>query len=155
MAKGAEANAGEVVVKAAPHWSAAAMKMKLETEELMDPTILNEMSSWSVVTSEDDKHQLKLMKEKGKEMASVIRFNEEAELTAQYGSAPTKLAGNLTEGQLFEMLKQVRDKPKTTSNQQLAGEYEISEEAVSAIVRCARFPKLETATESIDMFVAK
>ena len=129
------------------------------TEEVveapMDAGILKEMSSWSMVSSEDDKHHLKLRHETGKDMASVIRFKEEAEIKKIYGEAPTKMTGSLTEGQLFDMLKGVRDKPKTFNAKRISEDYEISVEAADAIIQCARFPKLETSTESIEMYIAK
>jgi hypothetical protein len=124
-------------------------------EAPMKPEILKEMSSWSMVTSEDDKHHLKLRHETGKDMASVIRFKEEAEIREKFGKTPTKMTGSLTEGQLFDVLKGVRDKPKTFSAQKISEDFEISVEAAAAIIKCARFPKLETSTESIEMFIAK
>lgn len=138
-----------------PSWDARSSKVPLQDEVLMDPTILKEMSSWSMVKSEDDKHQLKLMHEKGKEMASVIRFQEETELKTKFGKTPRQLSGNLTEQQLFEMLKNVRDKPKTYTVQKIAEEYDISEGAAQAIIECARFPLIQTQTETTDMFIAK
>lgn len=138
-----------------PSWDARSSKAPVAEEVLMDPTILKEMSSWSMVTSEDDKHQLKLMQEKGKEMASVIRFQEESELQTKFGTAPKQLSGNLTEQQLFEMLKNIRDKPKVYTVQKVAEEYDISEETAGAIIECARFPQIQTQTETTDMYIAK
>ena len=133
--------------------SASPAELIMETP--MKPEILKEMSSWSMVTSEDDKHHLKLRQETGKNMASVIRFKEEADIKEKFGKTPMKMTGRLTEGQLFELLKGVRDKPKTFHAQKISEDFEISLEAAEAITNCARFPKLETSTESIEMFIAK
>ena len=136
-------------------WNAATMKTAAVQEDPMDPAIMKEMSSWSVIKSEDDKHHLKLRYESGKDMASVIRFKEEAAIKAKFGEAPKKLTGSLTEGQLFEMMKGVRDKPKTFTAKKIAEDFEISVGAADVIIKCARFPKIETTAESIDMFIAK
>ena len=85
----------------------------------------------------------------------LFRFKEEAEIREKFGKTPTKMTGSLTEGQLFDVLKGVRDKPKTFSAQKISEDFEISVEAAAAIIKCARFPKLETSTESIEMFIAK
>ena len=74
---------------------------------------------------------------------------------AKFGTAPTKMTGSLTEGQLFDMLKGVRDKPKTHTAKKISQDYEISVETAEAIIKCARFPKLETSSESIEMYIAK
>lgn len=138
-----------------PAWDARSSRDPLKEESLMDPTILKEMSTWSMVKSEDDKHQLKLMQEKGKEMASVIRFQEETELKTKFGQAPKQLSGNLTETQLFELLKNVRDKPKVFTMEKVSKDYDISLDAATAIISSARFPHLQTATETTDMYIAK
>ena len=52
----------------------------------------------------------------------------------------------------FEMLKNVRDKPKTYTRK-IAEEYDISEGAAH-IIECARFPLIQTQTETTDMFIA-
>lgn len=114
-----------------------------QVEDFMDPNILKEMSSWGGhLKSGTDKKALELRTNNaGKEMASMIRFSQEAQQKDAFGRTPKFIVGKLTEEQITSLFKNTRELTKTPAA--LAAELQISEDTVSKLLSIARAPILK------------
>lgn len=114
------------------------IKAEIEPEKPMDPAILKEMSSWATITSKPDEINYKLLKEKGEEMAMVIRHKDDIALVKQFGRMPKNLAGKVTEMQLVKLMKAVLDNPAENTASKIAEEYNLKELPVQHMLKYAR-----------------
>ena len=136
------------VIPAVPAVPASAHKM----EDFMDPTILKEMSSWAgSLKSEVDTQALSLRTSvASKSMATVIRFNEEKELTDRFGKLRKEVSGKLTEEQLMTIYKRAlseQGQGQAASAAALASEFLVSERSIELLLAAARAPKLVAKTD--------
>jgi len=109
-----------------------------EPEKPMDPAILKEMSTWATVTSRPDEINYKLLKEKGEDMAVVIRHKEDLALVTKFGRTPKSLPGKVTEMQLVRLMKSVLDKPEQSTAVKVAEEYNLKELPVQHMLKYTR-----------------
>jgi hypothetical protein len=111
---------------------------EIEPEKPMDPAILKEMSSWATITSKPDEINYKLLREKGEDMAVVIRHKDDMALVKKFGRIPKNLAGKVTEMQLVKLMKAALDKPAANTASKIAEEYNLNELPVKHMLKYAR-----------------
>jgi len=126
-----------------------AAKASHKMEDFMDPAILKEMSGWAgSLKSEVDAHALSLRSSAAsKSMATVIRFNEEKELTDRFGKLRKEVSGKLTEEQLQAIFTRALTQQQADTAA-LAREFQVTDKAVSLLLQAARAPRLVAKSNS-------
>lgn len=116
-------------------------------EELMDPTILKEMSSWAGnLKSEVDVQALSLRNdEASKTMATVIRFAEEKGQLDRFGKQLKEVSGKLTEEQLMSVY--IKAKASVDAGV-MAEEFKLPLPVVEALLKAARKPSIVAKANS-------
>ena len=116
-------------------------------EELMDPTILTEMSSWAGnLKSEVDVQALSLRNdEASKTMATVIRFAEEKGQLDRFGKQLKEVSGKLTEEQLMSVY--IKAKASVDAGV-MAEEFKLPLPVVEALLKAARKPSIVAKANS-------
>ena len=138
----------------APYWSTESSTIdrinnSVPTEKQMNANILDQMSKWDVVTSSVDEDAIKLRTE-GETMATVVRYQQEAEMVKRYGRVPKSLSGKLTEDKMESLLRSVRDKPNSQTAVDIAKNHELKEDAVINLLKYTRQAVITSKGDNAD-----
>lgn len=118
-------------------------------DDLIDSHILKDMSKWDFVRTTE---VLAPTSEHSSGLASMVRHREEKKLLAEkgyMGQLPHRLQGRLTEADIINIYRVLRDDRATLNFENIAKEFHVTKEAIETLDRVARVPTF-VAENSID-----
>ena len=123
----------------------------------LPPNFIAQISKWNTVTSKVDEAAIKL-RTQGETMASMVRHKEETSLMKNNrGFIPKKVVGKLTEDQLMDMLRGVRDHPTASNNsvEKLTEKLFLKENIVRDTLQYARYANITPQKNNPNLLIGR